>query len=521
MNKQICLWLTLVLTSMFFFHLSSGDDHNSIFGALCYAQESDQSRERMFKDAKEALQKAEAGDVILLSPGNFARANEAYYNAQRDYEAGESIEKVQQNLQRAIYYIGVASEKAGISRSVLKQLIQTRKEAKSLEIPERAAYIFSKAESMFSDAAMMVENDNLAGARSAARDAEKEYRLAVIEGLSKFTLADASRKIKALEPTIPGESVRKARAELSSIEAFIESKGTTDFAIGELISEVQNRIQNALTLASTKPVAPKSEEPARSPEKSDAGGRLGTLGSIILGIFILIFTGVFVVMVSRSTKTYIQTTEGLVQAVQTSTEAIANVAEIMRRAAETADKLIQTTESSGKAMEQMARSAEQYVEATNQMARSMELYGKVAGEAADKLVQTTESSREAMEQMARSTEQYVEAASRVARSIELYGEAATSHATQPTEPSIELSEESTKMDQLNFIDRLYNQIYSGPVADRKLRESALVGIREEDSRELRSLKHVIFREKLDKAYRELMKEIFYNTAKESAQDDSE
>jgi len=45
--------------------------------------------------------------------------------------------------------------------------------------------------------------------------------------------------------------------------------------------------------------------------------------------------------------------------------------------------------------------------------------------------------------------------------------------------------------------------------------------REEDSRELRSLKHVIFREKLDKAYRELMKEIFYNTAKESAQDDSE
>jgi len=520
MDKQTCLWLALVLTSMFFFYPGFSDDHNSIFSALCYAQESDQSRERMFKDAKEALQKAEAGDVILLSPGNFARANEAYYNAQRDYEAGESMEKVQENLQRTIYYIGVASEKAGISRSALKQLIQTRKEAKSLEIPERAAYIFSKAESMFSDAAIMVENDNLADARSAASDAEKEYKLAVIEGLKKFTLADASKKIKALEPTIPGESARKAKAELTGIEAFIESKGATDFAIEKLISEVQNRIQNALTLANAKPIAPKSKEPARSPEKSDAGGGLGILGYVILGIFFLIFTGVFAVMVSRSTKTYIQTTDRLVQAVQTSTEAITNVVEIMQRAAESADKLVQITASSREAMGQMARSAEQYVEATNQVARSMELYGEAASESADKLVQTTASSREAMEQMARSTEQHVKATNQVARSMELYGEAA-SHVNQPTEPSIGLSEESAKMDQLNFIDRLYHQIYSGPVTDRKLRESVLVGIHEEDSRELRALKHVIFREKLDRAYRELMKEIFYNTAKESAQDNSE
>jgi hypothetical protein len=264
-------YLPLVITTMVIALLGFNPGHDPAFSGICYAQEVDRVKEQIFKEVEEALQKAEAEDVILLSPNSFARANESYQEALQDYEAGEGLQKIRGNLDRAMEYINTALGKARFSRTVLQDLIQARKEARAVEIPERAEYIFSKAESMFSEAAMKVEDGDLEGAKSIAKDAEREYRATVIEGLRKFVLADARRKLKNMERTIPEQSYQKAEAELDKTEAFIVGEEPTEFAVAKLIGEIDTRIQQALTLASVKPPDLMIEGLILSPGKPQVG----------------------------------------------------------------------------------------------------------------------------------------------------------------------------------------------------------------------------------------------------------
>jgi len=271
MKKHIHLWLALIFISILIIHLSFNFDYDPVFGEFCYAQEGDQTKERIFKEAKETLQRAEAEDVILLSPGNYLKAVESYQKALNAYEAGESSEKIREHLERTIEYIDAGYEKAKDARAVLESLIQTRKEARALEIPERAAYIFSEAESRFSEAAMKVEDGDLQGARSIAKDAEGKYRTAVVEALEKFVLANARERLKNVEGTISKESYRKADAELDSIRRFIQTQGATDFVIGELVAEVNARIQQALAVTQAKPCDLTIEGLSLSPKKPRMG----------------------------------------------------------------------------------------------------------------------------------------------------------------------------------------------------------------------------------------------------------
>jgi len=253
MKKQDYIFLALVFTTTLFFHPILNTNPDRVFGSICYAQETHPAKEQIFKEADEALQRAEAENIMLFAPSNFTKANEFYNKALRDYEAGKSPEEVRESLRSTVEYIEVAFEKAKLSKSVLAALIQTREEAKALEIPARAGYIFSKADSMFGEAAMEVESGDLASARSIAENAESEYRAAVIEALTKFVLVDAKEKVKDTEATIPEESSRKAIAELDETESRITAQEARGLALAEIIAEAHNQIQQALTFMNPEP----------------------------------------------------------------------------------------------------------------------------------------------------------------------------------------------------------------------------------------------------------------------------
>ncbi|MFX0203240.1 MAG: CARDB domain-containing protein, partial [Candidatus Hodarchaeota archaeon] len=109
--------------------------------------------------------------------------------------------------------------------------------------------VFSQAEHKFREAAIKVEDGDVNGARSIARDVEKEYRRSAIEVLKKVVLADAVKELKDAEDTIPKESFRGAKAELDEVEDFIKNQTKAEFAVKELVSEVNDRIQQALNVA--------------------------------------------------------------------------------------------------------------------------------------------------------------------------------------------------------------------------------------------------------------------------------
>jgi hypothetical protein len=249
MKKQTYIRLPLVFTTMVIVVMAFNFGCGPGPGRVSPKQETDQVKEQIFKEAKEALQKAQAEDVALLSPKNFTRANQFYQKALEDYEKRGSLKKIRENLKRTMDHIGAAFEASKISRIVLEDLIQMRGETIALEIPKYAADAFSKAEQKFREVAIKIEDGDVKSAKSIARDAEKEYRRTVIEVLKKVVLADARKRFKENKDTIPKESFRKAKAELYETEDFIKGQKGTEFAIGELFNEVDTQIKQALTIA--------------------------------------------------------------------------------------------------------------------------------------------------------------------------------------------------------------------------------------------------------------------------------
>jgi tetratricopeptide (TPR) repeat protein len=234
MKKQTYLRLPLVFTTMVVVVIAFNFGYDPGLGWFSYAQEIDQVKEQIFKEAKEALQRARDEGVPLLSPNNFAKANEFYQKALEDYERGERLEKIRENLEQAMEHIDNAFEAAKLSRIGLENLINMREEIRDLGISKYAPGVFSQAEQKFREAAIKVEDGDVNGARSIARDTEKEYRRAAIEALQKGVLTDTREKLKDVKDTIPKESFRRAKTELDETKRFIEAQKSAEFMIGEL-----------------------------------------------------------------------------------------------------------------------------------------------------------------------------------------------------------------------------------------------------------------------------------------------
>lgn len=238
----------------------------SLFAVPSISQQTDQVKEVIFKEAMEALKKAKAEDVSILSPNNFTKANEFYQKALEYYEKGDRLDKIRKNLKLTLEHIETAFKVAKLSRKVLESLIKMKEEAKELEgfvrnnyfsgklmaekdFKEEQSYFNSKMRGMFKEATIKIEDSNMKSARSIATKAEKKYRRWVIDVLKKVVLADARKKLKNVEGTIPNESFRKAEDKLDVIENSIKSQKKKDFALGEMFIETQNHIIQALDVA--------------------------------------------------------------------------------------------------------------------------------------------------------------------------------------------------------------------------------------------------------------------------------
>lgn len=278
MRKQTYSRLPLLFTAIVVIVMAFNFGHDLRLGSFSYAQEPNQVKKQIFKEVKEALQRAQEEGVPLLSPNNFAKANEFYQKALEDYDKGERLEKIRENQGHAMEHIDRAFETAKLSRVVLERMLRLREETLNLEFLkyragitrphyfkgqlltekdflDKQSYHIPEAEQKFRDAAMKIEDGDVKSAKSIARDAEKEYRRTVIEALKKDVLADATKKLEDTKDTIPKETFRKAKAELDEMTNFIEAQKSAEFAIGELITEVDARIQQALILVDIEKAA--------------------------------------------------------------------------------------------------------------------------------------------------------------------------------------------------------------------------------------------------------------------------
>ncbi|UCE06314.1 MAG: hypothetical protein JSW07_22515 [bacterium] len=248
MRKPTFFKSSLILITMLVMVMIINLGFSLIFIGFSYAQEIDPVKEEMFKQAREALDRARESDVPLFSPNNFNKANEFYRTALEDYEKGEKLSQIRESLNRSLEHIEAAFETSRLSRVILEKVTITRQEAKDVEVHQYAPDLFSRADSKFFEAAARIEEGDLKNAKSLIKEAEIEFRKAAIEAINRVVMNEGNEKLQALKNTIPPESYQASSAKLMEIEKFIETQVESEFAIGELFHEVHNQINQALNI---------------------------------------------------------------------------------------------------------------------------------------------------------------------------------------------------------------------------------------------------------------------------------
>ena len=240
-----------------------------LFIKVASSQETDPVKELIFKKVQQSLQKARDGNMQLLSPNNFAKADQYYQKALKDYENEKNLKIIKENLYQVVKYINSAYETSKISRIVLESAIQMREELKGLDnyaesnffkdkpqqkrnFQKEFTHNSLKADRKFSEAARKIEDGNLKSARFMAKDAEKHYRKTAIEVLKKGVFSEAKKKLKDLKKSMLNDTYRKAEAELEKMENFLDKQKKFDFIIKDLLNKVNDRIQLAFSTTGLK-----------------------------------------------------------------------------------------------------------------------------------------------------------------------------------------------------------------------------------------------------------------------------
>jgi len=175
MKNQAYFWSILILKIMIIAVMIFNFGCGAGPGQFSSKQEIDRVKEQIFKDLRESVELAEAKNMVVLSPNNYKRANECYQKALIEYEKGERLSKIQEQVDQAMTYLDAGFELIRLSNVVLADIIDLRKQIVIREIPQSLQKDFRKAEEKFIEAVVKVEEGDIKKAKSIAIKAERKY----------------------------------------------------------------------------------------------------------------------------------------------------------------------------------------------------------------------------------------------------------------------------------------------------------------------------------------------------------
>lgn len=194
----------------------------------------DDLKDTLFSTAKAALRDANNELANVLAPVNYAEGANAYQSAERRYDKGHKVAKVELDLVAAESYFRHAVKAAKLAQMTFKSTLQARTDAKGVSAEKLATAMWQDAEKTFLLATKTLETGKRDKAMTRAADAEALYRdaeLIAIKGnylsQARAKIAEADRlKVKRYAP----ESLSKAKKLLATAETELsENRYDTDY----------------------------------------------------------------------------------------------------------------------------------------------------------------------------------------------------------------------------------------------------------------------------------------------------
>ncbi|HEX7344969.1 MAG TPA: OmpA family protein [bacterium] len=177
-------------------------------------------------DEVEALQSEARGKrAELLSPASYAAAQRAYARAQADSATGKSADRISRSLIEAREALKTAITNSELILFTFPELIKAYDDAAAQQASEFVPKTYAQAQSAFTSIISLMEDGDLAQARSKAPEAKDLLRQAELEaiqqeilGVSRDLLKQAS--IAGAENRAP-ISYQEAKEAIGEAEAFI------------------------------------------------------------------------------------------------------------------------------------------------------------------------------------------------------------------------------------------------------------------------------------------------------------
>lgn len=202
----------------------------------------DQIKQQIFNETTEALQRAKAENVSLLSPNNFANANKYYQLALEDYEKGETLKKIHENLNHSMRFLDAAFEATELSKIILAPLINMREQVLNMNVQEFVFNELSDAEQTFRQAANKIEEGNINAAKSMVKKGEEKYRKVVLNAVERMVLAPERKRIKKDKSVLSKEDYALAMSKVIQLEKLIEVHRKNPFEVNEFLNQAKQTI---------------------------------------------------------------------------------------------------------------------------------------------------------------------------------------------------------------------------------------------------------------------------------------
>jgi len=171
-----------VLTVVVAFVCSSG-------AGTAVAQQQAQ-RSSLFREADQALERAQDARADILAPRSYAEGVKRYEEAERDFERGRSAADIGEKLGEAADHFERAIAAAQLAYPTLSSALAARDDAEAAEAPSFAADLWARADGRFEEAAREHEGGDIEDAREKASEAESLYRDAELQAIKSNYLQE-------------------------------------------------------------------------------------------------------------------------------------------------------------------------------------------------------------------------------------------------------------------------------------------------------------------------------------------
>ena len=191
------------------------------------------------------IEKARQEQLDILSPGYFAKAEASYAKAKNGAEKGTELTDILANVEDARTYLGQAEDTAEIARTMLPQVIESRRMAQ-LAGAAKLEKEYAQVEEHFSKLTKAIEDNNINYTKNNAQKVNEEYRNLELLAIKNETIGKVREVIAQAEKDgakkyVP-QSFDAAQSRLDETDEFITKNRYA-------VEEMQKRAKEDLFLA--------------------------------------------------------------------------------------------------------------------------------------------------------------------------------------------------------------------------------------------------------------------------------